>query len=164
MRTPHLLVAAVLVLSASPAAAQLRNRSIALEAGLSAPFDAPGGERPAVALAATVWLEGSAEAVARIAYAAASQPEGRATAAVVAGTAGVRVSLLPDPLRPQLGLEIGWARWSAAGRTEDRLALGATAGLEWFPARDLSVAARAALRGFGREPSLELVVAAAAYF
>jgi hypothetical protein len=164
MRTRHLLAAAVLVAAATPAAAQLRNRSIALEAGLSAPLDAPGGPRPAVALAATCWLEGSVEAVARVAYAAEPQPGGRGSAALVAGTAGLRVSLLPDPLRPQLGLELGWARRSGAGSTEDRLALGATAGLEWFPARDVSLAARGALRGFGGAPSLELALAAAAYF
>jgi hypothetical protein len=164
MRTPHLLAAAVLVAFAFPAAAQLRNHSIAVETGLTAPLDGPGGEHAAFALAATTWLEGSAEVFARVAYGAAPQPEGRAPAGLVAGTAGIRVSLLPDPLRPQLGLELGWARWSGDGRTEDRLAFGASAGLEWFPARDLSVAARGALRGFGAGLSLELVLAAAAYF
>jgi hypothetical protein len=164
MRPSHLLAAAVLLASASPAAAQLRNRSISVEAGLAAPFDARGGGRPAVALAATAWLDGSAEAVARVAYASAPQPNGREAAALVSGTAGVRFSLLPDPLRPQLGLELGWARRLAGGRAQDRLALGATAGLEWFPTRDVSIAARGAVRGFGGDPTLELGVAAAAYF
>jgi hypothetical protein len=164
MRTPHLLAMVLLLGGATPAAAQLRNRSIALETGLAAPLARSGSHGPAVALAATAWLDGAAEAVARVAWASAPRPEGRGVDTLVSGTAGLRVSLLPDPLRPQLGLELGWARRSAGGRTDDRLALGATAGLEWFPARDLSVAARAALRGSGGDPTLELAAAVAAYF
>jgi hypothetical protein len=163
MRTAHLVAVAALLSVASPAAAQLRNRSISVESGVSAPISAGSGARGVLALAATTWLDGAAEAVVRVAVAAAPETAGRSSAAV-AGTVGVRMSLLPDPLRPQLGVELGWAREDRPTGTADRIAFGVTAGLEWFPGRDLSVAARGAMRGVGSALSLDLVLALAAYF
>jgi hypothetical protein len=165
MRTTRLLVPALLLAAAAPAAAQLSNRSISVESGLSTPLAASRGAAPALALAAAAWLDGPVEAVARVGAGVAAEPGGRAAARALSGTAGLRVSLLPDPLRPQLGVEVGWARVSAAsGAADDRLAFGVTAGLEWFPARDLALAVRGALRGFGRALSGELALAATAYF
>jgi hypothetical protein len=164
MRALHVLVASVLLSIAPPAVAQLRNRSISVESGVSAPLSVAARVDPALALAATTWLDGSTEAVFRVALGSAAETAGRAPAAALSGTAGLRVSLLPEPLRPQLGLELGWARVRGRAGAEDRLVLGATAGLEWFPARDLSVTARAALRGAGPALSLELLLALAAYF
>jgi hypothetical protein len=164
MRAPEIAVAALLLATASPAAAQLRNRSIAVESGLSAPLSSDGRGHAAVALAATAWLDGAVEATARVAFAAAAEPPDREPVATASGTAGLRVSLLPDPLRPQLGLELGWARVAGPSGAEDRLAFAAAAGLEWFPARDLSVAARGALRGAGGDLSIELTAGVAAYF
>ncbi len=164
MRANHLLAAALLLSLASPAVAQLRNRSISVESGLSAPLSGRSGTGPAFALAATTWLEGSAEAVFRVGFAATPETAGRGSAGAVMGTAGLRLSLLPDPLRPQLGIEVGWARMRTGAGDEGRFAFGATAGLEWFPARDLSVAARGGLRSAGSAPSVELVLALAAYF
>jgi hypothetical protein len=160
----HAAVAAALLAVASPAGAQLQNRSLALESGISAPLSPAAAGHAAVALAATAWLEGSLDLTARVAFAAAAQTPGRAPVTTACGTAGLRASLLPDPLRPQLGLELGWARVAHAAATEDRLAFAATAGLEWFPRRDLSFAARTALRGAGGALSLELTLGAAAYF
>jgi hypothetical protein len=67
-------------------------------------------------------------------------------------------------VRPQVSVELGWARVDGPAGPEDRLALGAGVGLEWFPVRDVSVAARCAARAAGGAPSLEVVVGAAAYF
>jgi hypothetical protein len=159
---PFVVVAAVA--AASPAAAQLRNRSVALESSLSAPLSSGGAGHAALALAATAWLDDALEATARVAFAAAPRTAGREPVTTASGTAGLRLSLLPDPLRPQLGVELGWARVEGTGRREDRLALGASIGLEWFPARDLSFAARAALRGAGRMLSGEMALGLAAYF
>ena len=64
----------------------------------------------------------------------------------------------------QLGVELGWARVQAPSGAEDRVAFGVVGGLEWFPDRDLSLAARGALRGVGSAMSLELVLALGAYF
>jgi hypothetical protein len=165
MRPLRLAVLASLLSAAVPAAAQLRNHSVSVESGLSSPLAGRGGARPTYALAATAWLDGSLEAVARVAVASGAETAGRGAArGMLAGTAGLRISLLPDPLRPQLGVELGWARLEGAEGTTDRLALGAVAGLEWFPARDVSVAARAALRGAASAMSAELLVGLAAYF
>jgi hypothetical protein len=164
MRTPHALAALVLVAAASPAAAQLQNRSISVESTVSAPLATAAGAHAGVGLAATAWLEGAAEAVVRLRLGTAPQPGGRASATSVSGTAGIRLSLLPDPLRPQLGLELGWARLGGRSGAQDRIAFGVAAGLEWFPARDLSLTARAALCGAGSALSAELALAVAAYF
>jgi hypothetical protein len=137
---------------------------VAVESGLSAPLSSEGGEHAAFALAASAWLEGPLEATARVAFATAAETPGRAPVTTASGTAGLRVSLLPDPLRPQLGLELGWARVAGPAGPEDRLAFAAAAGLEWFPARDVSIAARGALRGAGDTLSIELMLGAAAYF
>jgi hypothetical protein len=136
---------------------------VSVESGVSGPLGGGAHSRGAFALAAATWVEGPVEAVVRLATAAAPETGGRSSAAF-AGTAGLRASLLPDPLRPQLGVELGWARIQAPSGAEDRVAFGAVGGLEWFPDRDLSLAARGALRGVGSAMSLELVLALAAYF
>jgi hypothetical protein len=164
MDTTRLVLAAAALAAASPAAAQLSNRSIAVESGLYAPAGDAGSPRAAVALAATAWLEGDLEVVARVAFAAAPQTAGRGPDRRVTGTAGLRVSLSPAPLRAQAGLELGWARAATAAGPVDRLAFGADVGVEWFPARDLSASARAALRGVPGALSTELVLGLAAYF
>ncbi len=161
----RLLVVAASLAAAAPAAAQLSNRSIAVESGLSAGLGAREGLRGAVALTATAWLDGDLEAIARVSFSSGPETPGRpAAAAAYCGTAGLRLSLLPGPLRPQASLEVGWARGEGPTGPVDRLALGAGVGLEWFAARDLSIAARGTLRGFGGAPSFELVLGAAAYF
>jgi post-segregation antitoxin (ccd killing protein) len=168
------VVAAVLLAAASArASAQLSNRSIAVEAGVSAPASAGAPSAEVLAVAATAWLDGELEAVARLARWAEARTPGRAADGDPAddagrggwiGTAGLRLSLLPEPLRPQLWIEAGWARLERPEGPADRLALGAGAGLEWFVARDLSVAARCAVRGAGRWRRLDAVVGLAAYF
>ncbi len=164
MRAPVLAVSLLLAAAASPAAAQLRNRSIALESGLSAPLSSADPGHAALALAASAWLDGELEATARVSFAAAAETGGREPVTTASGTAGLRLSLLPEPLRPQLGLEIGWARVEGPRGAGDRLALAASSGLEWFPARDVAVSARAALRAAGTALSAELTLGAAAYF
>jgi hypothetical protein len=164
MRALLVLSPALVLTAATPAAAQLSNRSIAVETGVSAPLAASAGAGPALAVAAAAWLEGPVEAVARVGIGVAAESRGRTAARALSGTAGLRVSLLPDPLRPQLGVEVGWARVEAATGAEDRFAYAATAGLEWFPTRDLGLAARAGVRGFGRALTGELALAAVAYF
>lgn len=164
MPTIRALYAAAVMTLAAPAAAQLGTRSIALESGAS--LDTDGGSRPGatIALSTTTWLEGPAEAVLRVGVASAPETPGRAPARTLSGTVGVRLSLLPDPLRPQLTLEIGWARLRREGVEEDRLAFAAGAGLEWFPARDLALAPRATLRWAGSSAAAELSLAATVYF
>ncbi len=156
--------AAALLLAASPAAAQLSNHSFAVEAGFSARPGAPGAGAAMAVITATRWIEGDVEATARVAFASAAETGGRAAASSFSGTLGARVSLLPDPLRPQLEAEIGWARVSEGGAAEDRVALGIGAGLEWFPARDLSLAFRVALRGRPSAVAAQATIGAAIYF
>jgi hypothetical protein len=169
MALSRVLLAAALAAAAPRAGAQLSNRSIAVESGLSAPLGtrAPAGE--AFALAATAWLDGDLEAVARVARWAAARTAGRdpddgAARGGWVGTAGLRLSLLPDPLRPQLWVEAGWARLEGPDGPRDLFALGAGAGLEWFAARDLAVAARCTIRGAGPVRRLDVVVGLEAYF
>ncbi|HEX9243339.1 MAG TPA: hypothetical protein VF875_12935 [Anaeromyxobacter sp.] len=164
--TLHRIAAAALALAAaSPAAAQLSNRSIALESGISTPFRAGEGVMGGLALVATTWLDGDLEGVARVAFGAGARTDGRASAGDAwTGTAGVRLSLAPEPLRPQVSLELGWRRWAGPDGVTGALALGAGLGLEWFVARDLSLALRCAVRGAGGTPELEVSLGAAAYF
>lgn len=166
MTTLRAVLAAACLAAAAPAAAQLSNRSIALESGLSAPLGARGAARAAFALAATGWLEGPVEAVARVRYGSAERTGGRGADALLAATLGARASLLPDPLRPQLGVEAGWARRiEAGGATASAFAAAAFLGLEWFPARDLSVAVRAGCRWVGgAAAAAEAAGGFAAYF
>ncbi len=164
MRTFRRAIAATLVLAAWPAAAQLSNHGVALEAGATVPAGASGGAAAGVALTASSWIEGDLEGVARVAFSAADETEGRGAAPSVSGTVGLRLSLLPDPVRPELQVEIGWARVVSRGSTDDRLALGMGGGLEWFPARDASLAVRLAVRGSPAHLRVEAAVAAAVYF
>ena len=165
MTLHRMLVATVTLAVASPAAAQLSNRSISLESMVSAPFRAGEGVQGGLGLAATAWLDGDLEAVARVTWAAAVRTGDRAASGDAwTGTAGLRLSLAPEPLRPQVSLEVGWRRIDGPSGTAGRLVLGAGAGLEWFPARDLSLSVRCALRGAGGAPELEASLSAAAYF
>jgi hypothetical protein len=163
MRALPAIACLPLLALATPARAQLSNASIGLEAGVSAPRATSDAARARLALTAGRWLDGDVEAIARIAWASAPETPGRGTAAL-AGTVGLRWSLLPDPLRPQLELELGWARRLGADPA-DGVALGVSIGAEWFLARDLSIALRAALRrGPGAEVRGEGTLGAAAYF
>lgn len=164
---PHLLVAvAVSLASASPAAAQLSNRSISLESGLAVPLGEGGAAAVPVALAATTWLEGPLDAVARLSFGVAGEPSGRAAAHRLEGTAGLRWSFGSDAVRPHVQLELGWARSAAPdGAGADGLVAAAGAGLEWFARRDVALCARASARHLAAEPArLELLLAAARYF
>jgi hypothetical protein len=165
MSLARIVLTAAVAAAATPAAAQLSNRSVSFEAGLSAPARRGGGAAEVVGVAATAWLDGDLEAVARVAWWSAPRtPDRAADGAGWLGTAGLRVSLLPDPLRPQLWIEAGWARQDTQQGPRDRLALGAGAGLEWFAVRDVSVAVRCALRGAGPDRRLDVVAGVAAYF
>lgn len=161
-----LLAAAVsaAALAATPARAQLSNHSISVETGLSAPLRAGGGASAAFAVAATVWLDGDVEAVARVARASAPATAGRGADASLSGTLGLRLSFGRAPLRALLLADLGWARLGGGATSADRLALGVGVGLEAFVARDLSVSARAALRVVGAAPAGEGVLAVSAYF
>lgn len=167
-RTAAAVVVAALAVAAVPASAQLSNRSIAAESGLSTPLRGGAPAAAALALSATTWLDGDLEAIARVALRTGPRTEDRGADAWSgtwwSGTAGLRLSLLPEPFRPQVSVELGWARLERPSGTSDRLALGAGVGVEWFPARDVSVSARCAVRGAGGTPSLDLVLGAAAYF
>ncbi len=164
MRALHPAVAAALLLAAMPAAAQLSNHSLAVEAGLSSRPRAPGYTGSSVAVTATRWIEGDVEALARVAFASAARTDGRAAASALSGTLGLRVSLLHDPVRPQLEAEIGWARVFEGEEAEDRIGLGIGAGVEWFPVRDLSLALRIALRGPPAALTAQATFAASVYF
>lgn len=170
MTLARAVLALALAAAAVPAGAQLSNRSIAVESGLSAPLRGGAPAAPALAVAATGWLDGELEALARVAWWAAARPGGRGADAGAdvgggwAGTAGLRLSLLPEPLRPQLSVELGWARLQGPAGGSDRLAVGAAAGLEWFPVRDVSLAVRCAVRGAGAITTVEALAGAAAYF
>jgi len=167
MRTTLLALAASSSLLATPAAAQLANRAISLESGISAPLQGGGAAGGAFALSATGWLDGGRhgdlDAVARVAVASAPETGGRAAAGAVSATVGLRLSLGRAPLRPQLFADLGWARLGGEAGG-NRLAFGFGAALEWFPAPDLSFAARGGLRATGAALAAEAVAALAAYF
>jgi hypothetical protein len=153
-----------LALAAFPAAAQLSNHGIAVESGISRPLDGAGEAAASLALAASTWIEGDVEGVARVAFASASRTGGRAAVPGVLCTLGLRLSLGHAPVRPHLFADAGWARVGKGEATSDELVFGFGAGLEWFPAGDLSVGARTALRVVGGAPALDLVLALAGYF
>ena len=165
MRATFLAAAAVLSASPSLAAAQLANRAISVESGVSTPLQGRGPAAAAFAVSASGWIdgfeEGDLEGVFRVAFASAPETTGRAS--TVHATAGLRWSLGRAPLRPQLFADLGWARLRG-GTASDRVAFGLGAGLEWFPALDVSVSARASLRVAGPDLAAEAVVGVAAYF
>ncbi len=165
MRIALALVSLSLLAVAAPALAQRADRSISLESGACVPLRA--GERTAipVALAASAWIEGDLEAVARIAYASVPQTGGRAAADLASGTLGLRWSAGTDAVRPQLEVEAGWARARRGESPSSAVALGAGIAVEWFLVRDLSLAARAALRR-GALPGwrVDVTLGATAYF
>lgn len=164
MRLPRIAVALAAVLAAGPASAQFTNHGIAVESGMSRRLGGSGGPGATVAVTASAWLDGDVEAVARVAYGSADGTRGHAAVSAMTGTLGLRLSLWHGPVRPQVLVDAGWARVGEGGMTSDRAAFGVGVALEWFPASDLSVAPRAALRLAGGAPALELTVAFAAYF
>jgi hypothetical protein len=167
MRARPLLAAAVLCAVPSAATAQLANHSISVESGLSAALGGGGPAAATVALAATRWLEGldrgDLDGVLRVALGSAPRTAGRAASSALAATAGLRLSIGRAPLRPQLLADLGWARLRGAAAAS-RIAWGLGAALEWFPAPDVSLSARAALRGAGVDAAAEGALGLAAYF
>ncbi len=168
MRLPPVAAAALLAASPALASAQLASRSISLESGLSTPLAGRGSASAGLALAASAWLEdldvGSLDGVLRVAWSYARETPDRAAADGFAATAGLRLSLGRAPVRPQVFADVGWSWWLRGTGPGDGLALGVGAGIEWFPATDVSVSARAALRGTGSDAAGEGVLALAAYF
>ncbi len=164
MLAPRRMLPALWLFAVQPAAAQLSTRAIALETGISAPALGRGGAFGMLALSASTWLDGEVEAVARLSFGSGQETDGRGAASLLSGTLGLRLTLAPDPLRPQIQADVGWMRADARGQPEDRLAIGVSAGLEWFPERNLSLAARVALRGPPADLRAEASLAAAAYF
>ncbi|HEX9051491.1 MAG TPA: hypothetical protein VF841_13250 [Anaeromyxobacter sp.] len=163
-----LVLAAAALVSAVPSrtAAQLANRAISVESGISTPFGGRGAAAAAFAVSASRWLDGfdaaDLDGVLRVALAAAPETAGRGTAAGVLATVGLRLSLGRAPLRPQVFADVGWARPRRGA--SDTVAFGLGAALEWFPAPELSVSPRVALRGAGGTLAAEGVLAVAAYF
>ena len=164
MRLLPAILSALALLAAHPAHAQRSNHSITLESGLSAPAGGGGATLVPVALSAAAWLEGAFQGTARLAWAFAPRTGGRGADAIFAGTLGLRYAPGASALRPELLLELGWARAEEGGRPKDGVALGLGGGAEWFPARDLSLATRAVLRRGATSWRLELGLAATAYF
>ena len=156
---------ALAVLLAAPAAhAQVSNHAIAVESGVSAPLAVGGGGGATFAVSASTWIAGDVEGFARGAWTSAGRTAGRGADAATVGTLGLRLSLGPAPLRVQLLADVGWARVDASPVPEDRLAYGLGAGIELFAATDLSIGARALLRGAGGDLRLEPALAVAVYF
>lgn len=163
MRLAHVL-AAVVLSAAHPALAQVSPRSISVESGVSAPMGRGAGAHAPIALCAALWLEGDVDVVLRLATGAAPRTPSAGEVEWFAGTAGLRWSLAPGPLRPQLFAELGWAQ--AGGGDRARPVVGAGAALEWFLARDVALGVSAALR---RAPDgagwrLDATAGLAAYF
>jgi hypothetical protein len=147
MRMPRVALAAFLAALSAPARAQTGTHAISVESGISAPLGPGPGAHAPLAVAAAFWLEGDVDVVARVAFGAARETTDRGTAGWISGTAGLRWSLAPGPLRPQLFAEGGWARLDGpGGAPRGGLALGAGGALEWFPVRDVALAAACALR------------------
>jgi hypothetical protein len=162
MTSRSVLVAAALLSFALPARAQLAPRSVAVEALAAAPVGGAAAPGVAQGVEATTWLDGTLDLVVRVTTGAGARTGDRGAARWWAGTAGLRWSLAPGPVRPQLGLEAGWSVGADGG---SRAAVGATAGLEWFLVRDLALRGGAALRGdVGGAWRAEVGVAGALYF
>jgi len=164
MRLLEAVVAAAAALAAGPASAQYSNHGISVESGISSPLANGRSPGAAFAVAASAWLEGEVEAVARVSYGSAARTNGRAPDSSLCGAAGLRLSLARGGVRPQAFADAGWARLRSDGVVRSRLALGAGAALEWFPAADVSLAPRVALRAAGGAPALEVGLALAGYF
>lgn len=163
MRTHRLLLAAVGLAAAAPARGQLSNHAIALESGISSGFAAGAAPAVPVAIAASRWLEGDVDAVARVAFGAARETAGRGAAAFARWTAGLRWSPGCGRARPQLHLEAGAATSRGAA---PRWTAGAAAGVEAFVLRDVALAARVGGRlPLGRgAPELEALAGVWVYF
>jgi hypothetical protein len=159
MRT-NVTLALALALLAPPARAQLSNRVVSLEAGIS---PAGAGARPALALAAGAWIDGDVEGFARIAAGAVPRTGGRVADSVL-GAAGLRLWLGNAPLRPFVAAELGWVRrlaWAGG----DAVFAGAAAGIEAFVARDLALSVRSTARlAAGGRTWLDATAGLALYF
>ena len=143
MRTPLVLVSMLAAAIPVAARAQLANRSISLESGVSSRGEAGAA---VVALGASHWLDGDVHLVARLALGDEPGTEGRAAASALAGTVGAAWAPGTGPVRASLLAEVGWVRLSAAGETSSRAALRAGGALEWFVARDVVLRAVLAAR------------------
>jgi hypothetical protein len=151
-------------LAAPSARAQHSNHGIAVESGIYAPFTGSSGAAPALAVSASRWLDGDLHLVARVAVASVPATAVRGAVPALSGTLGLRLSIGRAGTRPQLLADVGWARVESEGAVRDRATLGVGGGLEWFPASDLSVGARAMLRLTGGLAAADAVVALGAYF
>ncbi len=160
-----------LLLAAPRARAQVVNRSVGLELGFTSLSGLGLEPHVPIGLAATFWLDGQVSAMARLGMGFPAQSADRATAYYVCGTAGLRLDLSTDLVRPLLFAEVGWYQLflpNALGSV-GAIAPGAGGGVEWFFERDLSATLLATgrrLLAFGREGSLvgELGLRVSAYF
>jgi hypothetical protein len=158
-RTAPRALAAVLLLTAAPAAALTPNRWLSLEAALSPSAGSPGG---AVSLAAGAWLDGELEGLARVGLAAEPRTAGRAAVLLVAPTAGLRWAPEMGRWRPTAGVEAG-VRVGPGGRTAVTGVL--RGGGELLLGRELGVAAGLAWRWTaGERAALEPALGVTCYF
>lgn len=163
--TPLRIALALAVAAAAPsAAAQLSNHGIALESGISHPLGASGRPAATFAVSASTWIDGDLEGFARVAFSSAGGTEDRGAVPALAGTVGLRLSPGHGTVRPQLFAEGGWARVEGERGASSRATFGLGGALELFPALDLSVSARAALRVTGGAPAIEAVLGVGGYF
>jgi len=161
MRARCPFVALLLLALAAPARAQVATREITVETGISAPVGRGDGAAAPLALAAALWLEGDLDLVLRLAGRSASRTGERPAVVRVSGTAGLRWSFAPSPLRPQVFVEAGWEGTPSG---EGGLAVGLGAALEWSPARGLALFASGAGRWAPAGWRLEATAGAGAYF
>ncbi len=171
MRPSLIATLAALLLAAPSAQAQLANRSVGLELGFTSLSGFGLEPHMPLGVSATFWLDWRVLATARLAMAFPAQSLDRVTAYYVCGTAGLRLDLSTEAIRPLLFAELGWYQLflpSALGSV-GAFAPGAGGGVEWFFERDLSAALLAAGRwlvAFGREGGRagELALRVSAHF
>ena len=165
-----LALSALLTLAPAAAGAQLAPRSIALELGFTRESAPALGDRAPLALAASWWIAEDADLTARVAFGFAARTAGRAAGALYEAGFGLRRTFGGGAVRPFAAVDAAFLQ-ASAGPTlawEQGLRLAASAGLEVFPARDLSVAVAAAggeaLLASGSGPSVGVTVRLAGYF
>ncbi len=164
MSSIRIALALAAAVAAPPAMAQTANHGIALESGISSGLGTSGGPGATFAVSASTWLDGDLEGFARVAFSSAGRTRDRAAVPALAGTIGLRLSLGHAAVRPQLFAEGGWARVEAERGASSRPTFGLGGALELFPALDLSVSARAALRVTAGAPALEVLLGLGGYF
>lgn len=165
-----LTLAALLTLAPGAARAQLAPRSIALELGFTRESAPALGDRAPLALAASWWIADELDLTARAAFGFAARTEGRAAGALYEAEFGLRRTFGAGPVRPFAAIDAAFLQASTGQpfAWEQGLRLAASAGLEVFPARDLSVAVAAAgseaLLASGSGPSIGLALRVTGYF